>query len=115
MDIERAVDDFVSRGKDLYHQIKSEGGALSSLGLHTLQTQLHILQVEARRIEQNQQNSSRLPSVRSSRRKTSPQTCRHRRVIDDCLDAQGQRTGFVYCLECMAIFKDPAEQRASQA
>ena len=35
-------------------------------------------------------------------------TCTHSRLIDDIRDENGNRTGNVQCLECQAIFKDPA-------
>ena len=38
-----------------------------------------------------------------------PDHCSHRRLLDDVLDADGQPTNLVYCLECGAIMKDPAK------
>ena len=93
MDIERATDDFVRRGADLFRQLRLEGESLSVLGLTTLRTQLLILNVEAARLQHVAMKKS---------------NCSHSRAIDDFIDANGERTGFVCCLECKAIFKDPA-------
>jgi hypothetical protein len=35
-------------------------------------------------------------------------SCVHGRAIDYAVDANGARTGSVYCLECKEIFDDPA-------
>jgi len=34
--------------------------------------------------------------------------CTHSRVIDDVLTSAGLKTGQVRCLECCAVFDDPA-------
>lgn len=34
-------------------------------------------------------------------------TCAHGRLIDDVLTDEGQRTGRVRCLECLAVIDDP--------
>jgi hypothetical protein len=47
MDIQRAVSEFVSKGKDLFHLLRSKGEALSDVDLMTLREQLHILDTEA--------------------------------------------------------------------
>jgi hypothetical protein len=47
MDIRRAVSEFVSQGKGLFHQLRSKGEALSDVDLVTLREQLHILDTEA--------------------------------------------------------------------
>lgn len=47
MDIQRAVKDFVGRGQDLYHRLRSDGDSLSDFDLVTLREQLHILDAEA--------------------------------------------------------------------
>ena len=106
MDIERAVEDFVVRGKTLFHHLKSEGHALSDLALRILRTQLHILQVESRRLQNNKQTPAEAP-IRSARTAKSPEKCDHGLMIEVCVDANGKRTGQVYCVECGTIFKDP--------
>jgi hypothetical protein len=98
MDLERAVDDFVTRGTALFRQLRREGESLSDLGLGTLRTQLLILNVEAARLLQN-----RLFSKKKS--KPEDATCFHRRAID-VMNAKGEATGLVYCLECGGIVKD---------
>lgn len=99
MDLERAVDDFVTRGTALFRQLRREGESLSDLGLGTLRTQLLILNVETGRLLQNR---------RFSKNKSRPEAaaCFHSRAIDDVMNAQGERTGLVYCLECGGIVKD---------
>lgn len=47
MDIRRAVNEFVSQGKGLFHRLRSKGEALSDVDLMTLREQLHILDTEA--------------------------------------------------------------------
>jgi len=47
MSIQRAVNEFVSQGKDLYRQLRSNGATLSDVDLMTLREQLHILDAEA--------------------------------------------------------------------
>jgi hypothetical protein len=47
MDIQRAVSEFVSKGKGLFHLLRSKGEALSDVDLMTLREQLHILDTEA--------------------------------------------------------------------
>lgn len=109
MDIERAVDDFVLRGKSLFHHLRSEGEALSDLGLRILRTQLHILHVEAARLEHLKLVGTNPPAkspIRFAAERKSPDKCEHHRLIDDCIDAKGERTGYVYCLECAGIIKD---------
>lgn len=44
-----------------------------------------------------------LASLRSTRH------CRHRRMIDDVLTPQGEKTGQVRCIECGAVFDDPTD------
>jgi hypothetical protein len=99
VDLERAVDDFVTRGTALFRQLRREGESLSDLGLGTLRTQLLILNVEAVRLLQD-----RLFSKKKSKPEVA--TCFHRRAIDDVMNAQGEATGLVYCLECGGIVKD---------
>ena len=36
------------------------------------------------------------------------ETCSHSRVVDDVLSAKGTKTGKLICLECQAVFPDPA-------
>jgi hypothetical protein len=50
MDISRAVDEFVSLGRRLFHQLRAEGEGVSKLDLHILLAQLHVLQIEATRL-----------------------------------------------------------------
>lgn len=99
MDVERAVDDFVKNGISLFRQLQSEGTCLSYLALQTLRTQLHVLRVEADRLE----HLKRI-RVKSRGRHNAPDVCEHHRLIDDCLDATGGRA--VYCVECGEILKD---------
>src|SRR5690349_23964324 len=59
MDIERAVEDFVHKGKDLFDRLRAEGQTLSPLGLHILRTQLHTLHVEAARLKREKATAER--------------------------------------------------------
>jgi hypothetical protein len=47
MDVNRAVNDFLSQGKDLFHLIRSDGIQLSDAELVMLRVQLHLLDSEA--------------------------------------------------------------------
>lgn len=47
MDIQRAVNEFIAEGKNLYHRLRSEGEDLSDVELMALREQLHILDAEA--------------------------------------------------------------------
>jgi len=105
MDIERAVDDFVSRGRDLFRHLRLEGQSLSHLALGMLRTQLHILTVEAARLKRVKQFSDPTSSEKSPA--SPPPDCSHRRLIDDIVDANGERTGLAYCLQCGGFIKDP--------
>jgi hypothetical protein len=119
MDLERAVDDFVSRGKALFVHLRSEGEALSDLGLKILLNQLHILNVEATRLKQVRLSAHRRRTQSMSSKKsvlpTNPAlekthlipACTHGRLIDYFLNADGQRTSLLHCLECGAVFQDP--------
>ena len=123
MDIERAVGDFVSNGKDLFHGLRSEGQSLSDLALGMLRPQLHILTVEAARLNharrssnrdnanpESSENSSVQVAVRRKNKKKSESAlpnCSHTRLIDDVVDVNEKRIRLVYCLECGAIIKDP--------
>jgi hypothetical protein len=115
MDIERAVDDFLLRGQNLFHHLRSEGESLSDLGLRILRVQLHILHVETARLVHiklarpaaTAETSPALFPVQAKTEKKSPDECVHRRLIDDYVNAHGERTSLVYCLECEAIIKDP--------
>jgi hypothetical protein len=98
MDIERAVDDFVTKGTALFRQLRREGESLSDLGLGTLRTQLLILNVEAARLLQER--------FTKKKAKSEVATCAHRRAIDDVMNAKGEPTGLVYCVECGKVVKD---------
>lgn len=41
--------------------------------------------------------------------------CSHSRIIDDVLTPTGQKTGQVRCLECYAVFDDPAPVQRSDS
>jgi hypothetical protein len=118
MDIERAAEDFVRRGKVLFDQLRSEGEALSDLGVRVLLTQLHILNVEVTRLKHTRQFSGKgiasttspkekAPTEERLEKKGSKPACLHRRLINDFVNGDGQRTTLVSCLECGAIIKDP--------
>ena len=62
MDIQRAVSEFISQGKSLYHRLRSNGEVLSDVDLMTLREQLHILDTEADHL----QNLKQLRSEESS-------------------------------------------------
>jgi hypothetical protein len=113
MDIERAVEHFVSQGKELFYSLRVEGEALSGLGLRTLQTQLHILTIESARLQHARAypgQNTRIPAV-PKKSKWPPlhspnDQCSHSRLIDDFVSLDGQ-SALVYCLECRAIIQDP--------
>jgi hypothetical protein len=46
MDVKRAVCEFVSQGRDLFHLLRSDGTELSESELVMLSVQLHILENE---------------------------------------------------------------------
>lgn len=52
MDLQRAVRDFVSVGKDLYQQLRTSGETLSDLDLLALREQLHMLDIEAGNLQE---------------------------------------------------------------
>ena len=52
MSIQRDVDDFITRGKNLYHRLRSDGEALSDVELVALREQLHILDLEAGQLQE---------------------------------------------------------------
>jgi hypothetical protein len=116
MDVERAVDEYVARGLNLFRQLRSEGNALSLLAVRMLRSQLHVLGVEASRLERKkisgEKSATHAPAqlpVRAIAKEKSCLICEHGRLIDYCLYA-GKRTGFLYCLECRAVFKDPTSK-----
>jgi hypothetical protein len=47
MDVNRAVNDFLTQGKNLFHLIRSDGIQLSDAELVMLRVQLHLLDSEA--------------------------------------------------------------------
>ena len=51
------------------------------------------------------------PSISVHRIKTH---CTHSRIIDDMLTPEGAKTGEVICIECLAIFPDPALTHSPQ-
>ena len=61
MSIRRAVSDFVSQGKGLFHRLRSKGEALSDVDLVTLREQLHILDTEADHLQNLKQFRSKNP------------------------------------------------------
>jgi hypothetical protein len=65
MDISRAVDEFVSLGRRLFHQLRAEGEGVSKLDLHILLAQLHVLQIEATRLRDQKPVSLVAPSAQS--------------------------------------------------
>lgn len=40
--------------------------------------------------------------------------CTHSRLIDDVLTPQGLKTGQVRCIECCAVFDDPATDKENR-
>ena len=111
MDLERAVEDFVGKGKDLFRRLRSEGMSLSDLGLGILRTQLHILTVEATRLKVQKLSANRTNGEQS----ISPADgCAHGRAIDNYVDEHGNRTKLFYCLECGAVIEDPSVTRQTE-
>jgi hypothetical protein len=104
MDIERAVDDFVHKGKDLFRLLRSDGEALSPLALGVLRTQLHILTVEAARLKSQQLIAKKTNAEQSTRRADA---CAHGRAIDNYIDEKGNQTKLFYCLECGTVIEPP--------
>lgn len=108
MDIERALDDFVHKGKDLFRLLRSEGGFLSPLGLEVLRTQLHVLTVEAARLKSQPLIAKKTDAAQSTR---EANTCPHGRAIDNYIDESGNRTKLFYCLECGTVIEDPSAEK----
>jgi hypothetical protein len=106
MDIERAVEDFVHKGKDLFDRLRSEGESLSTLGLDILQTQLHVLTVEATRLNR-QKRITKTTKATEKQSRVPLTTCAHGRAIDNYTDEKGKRTERFYCLECGAVIDEP--------
>ena len=104
MDIERAVEDFVDKGKDLFRRLRSEGESLSPLDLLILRTQLHILTVEAARLKSKHLIGKRTKAGEQSK----ADACAHGRAIDNYIDENGKHTTLFFCLECGAVIEDPS-------
>jgi hypothetical protein len=51
MNIQRAVNQFVSESQGLYQLLRSKGEAISDVDLVTLREQLHILDLEAEHLQ----------------------------------------------------------------
>jgi hypothetical protein len=71
MDVKRAVSEFVSQGRDLFHLLRSDGIELSESELVMLSVQLHILENEVgilRGLQKYHANASPQPLDRSDRR-----------------------------------------------
>lgn len=118
MDIERAVEDFVHRGKDLFDRLRAEGQTLSSLGLQILRTQLHILHVEVAHLkhekanaEQGKAQAETAVATQKIKALKPASTCMHSRAIDDYIDEKGKRTDLCYCLECGAVIGGPSDSK----
>ena len=111
MDIEREVETFVSKGKDLFRSLRADGDAISDLALQILRTQLHILNVESARIlhlrikVNGSPASSKKSPVWSPHVQSAGKQCSHIRLIDDFVNIEGKT--LVYCLECRTIISDP--------
>ena len=110
MDIERAVEEFVVKGKDLFHRLRS-GESLSLLGLKILRTQLHILTIESSRLKSKQLSVKKTKVAQSTREANA---CAHGRAIDNYIDENGHRTKLFYCLECAAVIEDPSAASQTQ-
>lgn len=104
MDIERAVEDFVHTGKDLFRRLRSEGESLSNLGLGILRTQLHILSIEAARLKSQQLTTNTTKREQSAAQVSA---CAHGRAIDNYIDGNGNQTTLFYCLECGTVIEAP--------
>ena len=112
MDIEREVETFVAKGKDLFRSLRAEGDALSDLALQILRAQLHILHVESARLlhlrikNNGSPTSSKKSPVWPPLQIQSPDDlCSHSRLVDDFVNMEGKT--LVYCLECRTIITDP--------
>ena len=105
MDIERAVEDFVHTGKDLFRRLRSEGESLSNLGLGILRTQLHIFSIEAARLKSKQLIAEKTNGAQCTVQVDD--ACMHRRAIDSYIDESGNRTKLFYCLECGTVLEAP--------
>jgi len=80
MDIRRAVIEFVSQGKGLFHRLRSKGEALSDVDLVTLREQLHILDTEADHLQNLKHFRSKnfIPSTTKGHPPTSMSRSQHR-------------------------------------
>jgi hypothetical protein len=41
------------------------------------------------------------------------ESCTHSRIVDDVLSSRGTKTGQLICLECQAVFPDPASHSSN--
>jgi hypothetical protein len=51
MDVRQATNEFVTKGAELFHLIRSDGDALTVIDLHMLRTQLQVLDIEAANLQ----------------------------------------------------------------
>jgi len=51
MDVRRATSEFVLKGAELFHLIRSEGDALTATDIHMLRTQLQVLDIEVSNLQ----------------------------------------------------------------
>jgi hypothetical protein len=72
MDIRRALIEFVSQGKGLFHRLRSKGEALSDVDLVTLREQLYILDTEADHLQNLKQFRSRNSTPSTTKRHVPP-------------------------------------------
>ena len=69
MRTQRAVSEFIAQGKNLYHQLRSEGEAISDVELVDLREQLHILDAEAGHLQELKEfDSDALPFIFDGKR-----------------------------------------------
>ena len=62
MDLRDAVNDFVNRGRELCHRLRSpESGTLTAIDLHVLRAQLHLLSNEVVTLQHLQKVQSKEP------------------------------------------------------
>lgn len=69
MSLQRAVNEFISQGKNLYHRLRTEGETLSDVQLVALREQLHILDAEAGHLQELKEfESDTTPFIFNGRR-----------------------------------------------
>jgi hypothetical protein len=78
MDVNRAVSEFVSQGRELHHLLRSDGNQLAEAELLVLAAQLHVLKIEIAMIRSLKRfRARRSLAYRAGKRNRSKRTPRN--------------------------------------